>query len=484
MDINIYIMSSILINSISENNGELSFTLSGVDTSVANAIRRTIMSDIQTIVFRTFGEDNSVVFTVNTSRLNNEILSQRLGCIPIHVLPNDDEYNEGEGIKDLLVVLDAENTTDVVQTITTKDFKIKRISTDEFLSEAKCRDFFKPFIAPNGKEYFIEFCRLRPRISDEIPGEKLAFTCPFSYGMASENNMYNIVGTCAYGCTVDDNKAEQILARQKQEWQKLGLVVEKEATNWELLEKKRIIVPNSFDFIIGTIGPIPNGMIVVVACGRLKRRFEEIIQTVDNDSLESAMLTDLSIDYILENNDYTVGCVLNHLLFTNYFTQEKTLQYCGFKKIHPHDTHSVIRMMFKDSDDSSSSDSSSSTQSSRDKFKEPMKEAVKEPANNYSPGYSMTEPANNYSPGYSMTEPANNNSPEYSTTEPANYSPAFSTIKKANDNYSPPYSTTEPASPMKGGKSAVYRRIGLGYIRQCCQEAIHIFDTILNVFDK
>jgi DNA-directed RNA polymerase alpha subunit len=137
-------MSSILINSISENNGELSFTLSGVDTSVANAIRRTIMSDIQTIVFRTFGEDNSVVFTVNTSRLNNEILSQRLGCIPIHVLPNDDEYNEGEGLKDLLVVLDAENTTDVVQTITTKDFKIKRISTDEFLSEAKCRDFFKP----------------------------------------------------------------------------------------------------------------------------------------------------------------------------------------------------------------------------------------------------------------------------------------------------------------------------------------------------
>jgi DNA-directed RNA polymerase subunit L len=466
MDINIYIMSSILINSISENNGELSFTLSGVDTSVANAIRRTIMSDIQTIVFRTFGEDNSVVFTVNTSRLNNEILSQRLGCIPIHVLPNDDEYNEGEGLKDLLVVLDAENTTDVVQTITTKDFKIKRISTDEFLSEAKCRDFFKPFIAPNGKEYFIEFCRLRPRISDEIPGEKLAFTCPFSYGMASENNMYNIVGTCAYGCTVDDDKAEQILARQKQEWQKLGLPVEKEATNWELLEKKRIIVPNSFDFIIGTIGPIANGLIMVVACGRLKRRFEEIIQTIDNDSLESEMINDLSIDYILENNDYTVGCVLNHLLFTNYFMQEKTLQYCGFKKIHPHDTHSVIRMMFKDSDDSSSSDSSSS---SRDKLsvKEPVKEQVKEPANN--------------SPGY---EPANNNSPGYSMTEPANYSPAFSTIKKANDNYSPPYSTTEPASPMKGGKSVVYRRIGLGYIRQCCQEAIHIFDTILNIFDK
>ena len=441
-------MSSILINSINENNGELSFTLSGVDTSVANAIRRTIMSDIQTIVFRTFGEDNNVVFTANTSRLNNEILSQRLGCIPIHVLPNDDEYNEGDGIKDLLVVVDIENTTDVVRTITTKDFKIKRISTGEFISQEKCRDFFKPFIAPNGKEYFIEFCRLRPRISDEIPGEKLAFTCPFSYGMASENNMYNIVGTCAYGFTVDEDKSQAILARQKQEWQKSGLSVEREATNWELLEKKRNFIPNSFDFIIGTIGPMSNGLIVVVACGRLKRRFEEIIQTIDDDTLKFEMTNDLSVDYILENNDYTVGCVLNHLLFTNYFMQEKTLQYCGFKKIHPHDSHSIIRMMFKDLDDSSSSSTSTS---SREKLKEPA--------------------VANYSPPYSTTEPA-----------AANYSPPYSTTEPAVANYSPPYSTTEPF--MKGGKPVVYQRIGLGYIRQCCQEAIQIFDTISNVFDK
>jgi DNA-directed RNA polymerase subunit L len=478
-------MSSILINSINENNGELSFTLSGVDTSVANAIRRTIMSDIQTIVFRTFGEDNSVVFTANTCRLNNEILSQRLGCIPIHVLPNDEEYTEGEGLSDLLVVVDAENTTDIVQTITTKDFKIKRISTDEFLSETKCRDFFKPFIAPNGKEYFIEFCRLRPRISDEIPGEKLAFTCPFSYGMASENNMYNVVGTCAYGCTVDNDRAETVLATQKQEWERMGLPVEREAANWELLEKKRIILPNSFDFIIGTIGPIPNGLIMVVACGRLKRRFEEIIQTINNDLLLSEMVNDLSIDYILENNDYTVGCVLNHLLFTNYFTKEKTLQYCGFKKIHPHDTHGVIRMMFRESDDESSA-STSSSKSSRDKFKQPVKEPSPDykPAAHNSPDYGTTEPAAHNSPDYGTTEPASHNSPGYASDTNEPIAPAFSTIQKANDNYSPPYSTTEPASPMKGGNSVVYQRLGLGYIRTCCQEAIHIFETISLAFEK
>jgi len=306
--------------------------------------------------------------------------------------------------------------------------------------------------------------------------------------MASENNMYNIVGTCAYGCTVDDARAEEILARQKQEWQKLGLVVEREATNWELLEKKRIIVPNSFDFIIGTLGPIPNGLIMVVACGRLKRRFEEIIQTIDNDSLKSEMINDLSIDYTLENNDYTVGCVLNHLLFTNYFTKEKTLQYCGFKKIHPHDSHSIIRMMFTDKDDESSTSSSSSRTSFKASIKQKeTKEELMEEATDYSPGYAesaTSEPKE--SPPYSTTEAANY-SPPYSTTEPANKAVPFSTVEKANDNYSPPYSTTEPGNQgnqMRGGNPVMYQRMGFGYIKQCCLEAIQIFDTILKTFDK
>jgi DNA-directed RNA polymerase subunit L len=214
-----------------------------------------------------------------------------------------------------------------------------------------------------------------------------------------------------------------------------------------------------------------------------------MIQTIDNDSMKSEMINDLSIDYILENNDYTVGCVLNHLLFTNYFTKEKTLQYCGFKKIHPHDTHSIIRMMFKDKDETESSASSS-----RASLKASMKkeeELVEETAD-YSPGYAesaSSEPKEsdaNYSPPYSTTQAADY-SPPYSTTEPANKPVPFSTVKKANDNYSPPYSTTEPGNQgnqMRGGNPVMYQRMGFGYIKQCCLEAIQVFDTILKTFDK
>ena len=71
----------------------MSFTLSGVNVSIANALRRTILSDIQTVVFKTspYEECKANIIT-NTSRLNNEILKQRLSCIPIHI-PNYEEIN-------------------------------------------------------------------------------------------------------------------------------------------------------------------------------------------------------------------------------------------------------------------------------------------------------------------------------------------------------------------------------------------------------
>jgi DNA-directed RNA polymerase alpha subunit len=40
--------------SVSEDDGVLKFTLSGVNVSLANSIRRTILSDIPCVVFKTY----------------------------------------------------------------------------------------------------------------------------------------------------------------------------------------------------------------------------------------------------------------------------------------------------------------------------------------------------------------------------------------------------------------------------------------------
>ena len=74
------------IDNYTVDNNTLKFTLSGVDVSFANAIRRIILSEIPIVGFKTLPyEQNKCNITANTSRLNNEILKQRLSCIPIHI---------------------------------------------------------------------------------------------------------------------------------------------------------------------------------------------------------------------------------------------------------------------------------------------------------------------------------------------------------------------------------------------------------------
>ena len=49
------------------------FTLSGVNVSLANAIRRTVLSDIPAVVFRTSPHElNKCTVIKNTTRFNNE----------------------------------------------------------------------------------------------------------------------------------------------------------------------------------------------------------------------------------------------------------------------------------------------------------------------------------------------------------------------------------------------------------------------------
>ena len=51
-------------------------------------------------------------------------------------------------------------------------------------------------------------------------------------------------------------------------------------------------------------------------------------------------------DVTLVNEDYTVGIILNNELYETFYNNHKTLSYTGFKKMHPHDTDSLLRIAF------------------------------------------------------------------------------------------------------------------------------------------
>jgi hypothetical protein len=42
-----------------------------------------------------------------------------------------------------------------------------------------------------------------------------------------------------------------------------------------------------------------------------------------------------------------MGKVIEYILYEKYFMGDKILSFCGFKKFHPHDSDSVIRLAYK-----------------------------------------------------------------------------------------------------------------------------------------
>jgi DNA-directed RNA polymerase subunit L len=340
------------IANLKEEDGQMTFTISNVDVSYVNAIRRVILSDIPIVVFKTTPyEENKCNIIYNTSRLNNEIIKQRLSCIPIGINYLEDKIP----IQNYLLDLDVENKTDTTMIVTTKDFKILDTVTNKYLEDGEVKKIFPPFIPPNGNgEYYIDFLRLRPKISDEIPGERIKLTCSFSVGTSREDSMFNVTGTCSYGCTPDYEKMDEQVEIRKQKWKDEGKTAEEvkfEAANWKLLEGLRYVIKNSFDFVIESVGIYDNDKIIIESCSYLIRKLENLKKIIETDELEikrSDNTLENCYDVILVNEDYTLGNILNYELYKIFYTDLKLINYVGFKKIHPHDDDSLLRISIID----------------------------------------------------------------------------------------------------------------------------------------
>jgi DNA-directed RNA polymerase subunit L len=329
----------------------LKFTISNINVSLANALRRTILTDIPLLVFKTspYEENKATIFT-NTSRLNNEIIKQRLSCIPIHI-----KDIENFPYKNYIMEVNVENITDTTMFVTTENFTIKDITTGKLLEQSKTKEIFPP---NSYTDYFIDFVRLRPKVFEETPGgekilgEKIHLNCEFSIATANDDGCFNVVSTCSYGNTVDTVARDTILQKKIQTWKDEGkqeAEIVFETKNWLLMEGMRICKKDSFDFVIQSIGIYTNYELLDKACDILIKRLDYLDTIIEQDKLEinnSLSTLENSYDIILENDDYTIGKIIEYFLYSKFYETE-ILTFCGFKKMHPHDADSIIRLAYR-----------------------------------------------------------------------------------------------------------------------------------------
>lgn len=337
--------TKILINNLSEENGILKFTISNCNVSYVNALRRAIISDILCLVIKGYPhENNDVTIYNNTTRLNNELLKQRLCSIPIYV---DDIDNFP--YQDYILVIDKENETNEITYVTSEDFKIKNIKTDKFLNQAEVRKIFPANIMTGD---FIDLVRLRPLISNEKQKEGIKLEAKFSISSAKVDGMYNQASTCSYGNSLDNVRIKDMwqekLATLKGNYDKDAIEIIK--NNWFLLDAKRINLENSFDFVLETIGVYSNFKLLELACENIiKRLKQQLDNVVSNQELIYKLQDTMENSYAikLENEDYTIGKILEINFYDKNFNETRELDYVSMLKKHPHDNFSIIKLVFK-----------------------------------------------------------------------------------------------------------------------------------------
>lgn len=348
-------MSSVKVNipkidSISDDKETLSFTVKNCNVSVINALRRTLLADIDMVVIDT---NKEIQISENTSLLNNEILKQRLGCIPVHIKKTGATKKLFLNLKNVSLIIDVENTSDQIMYVTTNDFKIQENSSGKFINKEAMKKIFP--VNSMTKDPII-FGRLKPKISSTIPGEKLKIKTGFNVSSAREDGRYNAVCTCAYGNLVDKEKQQAALNIFLESLKSNDPTISEstlkyEEDNWLLLKGKQHIINDAFRFKVESVGVHENRELVVLACDKLIENSKRILSLSNEHSIEilpNQIANNFSYDIILQNEDYTMGKLIEYVFYENYFEKNDIFSYVGFIKKHPHDDYSIIRIIFND----------------------------------------------------------------------------------------------------------------------------------------
>lgn len=320
----------------------MEFTLHGVEPCYAVAISRTILTNIKTIgiISEPYAE-NRVNIINNNTKYNNEIVKHRISAIPVHV--DDPTTYDYENIQ---LELNVENNTDTYMDVTTEHFRIIDRNTGKQIEGEHTKLFPKNDVTGD----YILFLRLRPKLVDTDTNEKIHLKADFDICKASDNSVYNVVSTCAYGFTPDKEKQmTEWLKKEKELKQNNVEDIEEQKKNWFVYDAKRHYKKNSYDFKVKSVGVYKNDYIVKQACKNLLDNLNVVKKTIQDNKLEINVdhNNEYSYEVKIENDNYTIGKMIEDALYVSYY-KKGLLNYISYKKAHPHIDYGVIIMQFKD----------------------------------------------------------------------------------------------------------------------------------------
>ncbi len=348
-------------------NNTLHFTLRGtdeygLDKSIVNSLRRTLMSEIPAVAFRV-AEDSQKDITIelNNTSLHNEFILHRLSMIPLFI---DPETYENQYLFYLNVKHDSNEpflfvTTDDIQIFPLKP-GIQEPSTPPQLSEYDMskplskelhEEIFRPFEF-RGKRYPILLTELK---STHVEGKYQELIC---YGSPSvsdgrENACWKAVSDATYTFT----KNEELFMRTAQAKAGQKKIIDDDKRK-EFIESLRLSEseryfyrdiynePNQYDMVITSVHAKTSRELFIQATelmmDKLSSVKSQMIQLIKQESTSISILPHKHANtYIIQLNGQndTLGNVLQSHIVNKHCQSDSLLSVCGYKKSHPLEEH-------------------------------------------------------------------------------------------------------------------------------------------------
>jgi DNA-directed RNA polymerase subunit L/DNA-directed RNA polymerase alpha subunit len=341
------------------------FVLLDTNMTIANTIRRAILTQTPSVGFRTEPYDKSdITISINTTPLVNEMIAHRIGMVPINANPltfNPDLF---------MFDLDVENKSKEIIDVRAEHFKVYMRDPRKPLEEPVQIDT-KTLFPPDpitGETVLIT--RLRPQWNPTAPNERIKLRARASVSTGGENIRWSPVCQASYEYTLDADEGHlqevftRWLARNKK-IENLADVdparLEELKAEFKTMEIQRCYLtdaagnPNNFTFHVESIGIQAIPTIVhnaLVSCEVLVKKYQDIDGGAmpPNVRIQEGDSRFPSIDFIFTNESHTLGNLLATWLVDNKISEaaDNVITYAGYKVPHPLRPEMFVRVGVKE----------------------------------------------------------------------------------------------------------------------------------------
>ena len=319
----------------------IKFDVTNCNSSFVNSLRRLIISEVETVGFRTEEYEKSDIKVVeNNSSLHNEFLLHRLGLIPINT-DNIDSYD----VSKYKFILNVQHTGTVPIDVTTKDIKIMNLETNAY--ENNELFFPKNYITND----HILITKLKP--TPDGTGEKIHMEGKSSKGIGKEHIRFSPVSNVCFINKIDPKRLDVEYKKYSAESGegespklKSKFMIEESERCFHLDSNGD---PNIFEFTIESCGVMLPQDILLEGIKQMVLKIKNFISEFEKSMSSQESSIDIhkskvlmkAFDIVIEGENHTLGHLLQSHI--NKLFKEKNI-FVGYMNPHPLESKIIFRI--------------------------------------------------------------------------------------------------------------------------------------------